>query len=94
MNSKKIRKKYLDQHNALGNPKEYTALQRQQHDQTWIDCDVELKTRKVELVAKVTPTEDELVELRELKLAFPDPTPPPRDLAAEIDEIKVILNLK
>jgi len=90
MNTTEIKKKYLEIHNALGARKDAkdAELFDVEHGQVWADCDVELKARKDELVVKIILTEDEVVELRYLKMEFPDPLPPSRDLAAEIDVIK------
>lgn len=85
-----IEAKYLTIHKALGTRKDAVDkdLFDQQHQQVWRDCETELKVRKVGLQAKPTLLKDEQVELSELKMQFPDPRPAPRDLAAEIDDLK------
>lgn len=90
MNITGIRAKYLELHNTLGSRKdaEDKELFDQQHAQIWANCDAELQTRKAELVAKTTLTKDEAVELKELKFQFPDPLPPFRDLAIEIENLR------
>ena len=90
MNTNEIRKKYLDRHNALGTRKDAIdkELFDQQHRQVWQDCDVELEARKTELVAKTILNGTEELELRQLRIEFPDPSPPVRNLLAEIDVLK------
>lgn len=92
MNSTEIKQKYLALHNALGSQKdaEDKELFDQQHRQVWADCDTELKARKAELEAMASLTPEQERELAELEAMFPTPVEvtPPRDLAAEINEIK------
>jgi len=87
-----ILKSYLTQHDALGTRKD--ARDKEQfdidHRAVWAACDAELRTRKVELQEKPSPTQAEAAELAELTQQFPEPSAsggPPRDLAAEIDAL-------
>ena len=81
--------KYLALHDALGSRKDTEDKEffDQKHRQIWYDCDVELELRKAELLAKSKPTIEEQVELQDLQMMFPEPTPPRRDLAKELDEL-------
>ena len=84
-----IQVKYLAQHDALGSRKDAIdkELFDQQHAQVWADCNAELKARKDALKAKASLSSKEKAELSELTMMFPEPTPPVRDLAKEIDEL-------
>ena len=86
MNKTEILENYLTMHNALGTRKD--ALDKDEfdgkHSKIWTDYDVELTARKEELRAKSVPSKVEREELSELKVMLPDPSPPSRDLAAEI----------
>ena len=84
-----ILKSYLTQHDALGTRKDATDKEQFDidHRAVWAACDAELRTRKVELQEKPSPTQAEAAELAELTQQFPEPLPPPRDLAAEIDTL-------
>jgi len=86
-----IQTRYLEQHDALGTRKDADdkELFDQQHAQVWRDCDVELEQRKDKLKAKPVLAKDEQIELSELTMMFPEPSPPTRNLAAEIDELKI-----
>ena len=81
---------WLAQHDALGSREdvEDKELFDQQHAEVWRNCDIELQQRKDELKAKTSLLKDEETELSELTKMFPEPSPPSRDLAQEIDELK------
>lgn len=89
MNITEIKAKYLAQHDALGicRDAEGKELFDQQHRQVWYNCDAELQQRRAELDAKASLLKDEETELSELTMMFPEPIPPSRDLAKEIDEL-------
>ena len=95
MNKNEIQQKYLELHNALGSRKDAVnkVLFDQQHRQIWADCDVELKARKKELESMTSLFDEQRLELSELISIFPEPSPPPRNLASEIDEIKKTIDM-
>lgn len=82
-----IQAKYLAEHDTLGTRKDAAdkELFDQQHRQIWIDCDIELEARFVELAIKPTLSKAETLELSELEVLFPKPSPPPVDLVAKLD---------
>ena len=86
-----IQQYYLAQHDALGSREEAEdkELFNQQHRQVWADCDTKLEARKLDLESQTLLTDADKVELKELGRMSPAPSSPARDLAKEIDELKV-----
>jgi hypothetical protein len=89
MKKSEIEAKYLGLHDALGAREDAAdkALFDQQHRQVWANCNTELGARKAELEKSVNLKPDEVQELRELEFMFPKPSPPARNLAAELDAL-------